>query len=115
MTRRAGRHEPDIACTLCEGVDSSEPTSDGEQRGVPGAGHRDGVGIDCAAPGRSVADAGVLVRGDRIEKVGPRAAVEPSLTGPAVKTVDLEGGFLLPGLWDSHIHLGAAVPPHDVL
>jgi imidazolonepropionase-like amidohydrolase len=74
-----------------------------------------GTVIDCAVPGRSVADAGVLVRGDRIEKVGPRAAVEPSLTGPAVKTVDLEGGFLLPGLWDSHIHLGAAVPPHDVL
>src|SRR5262245_15246813 len=43
----------------------------------------------------------VLVDGDRITMVGPTAAV----TYPSgAKTVDGAGKFLIPGLWDMHIH-----------
>ena len=43
----------------------------------------------------------VLVEGDRIMTVGPTAAV----TYPSgSKTVDGAGKFLIPGLWDMHIH-----------
>lgn len=46
----------------------------------------------------------VLVRGGRIEAVGPRAAVERA-AGRGVERVDLRGGTLTPGFVDSHIHL----------
>jgi imidazolonepropionase-like amidohydrolase len=44
----------------------------------------------------------VVVRGERIEAVGPRAAV---ITPPGASVVDLGGLTLLPGLIDAHTHL----------
>jgi len=50
-----------------------------------------------------IADAVVLVRGNRIDAVGPRA----SIAIPAgAETIDLPGQTLLPGLIDTHSHLG---------
>jgi imidazolonepropionase-like amidohydrolase len=48
-------------------------------------------------PGRSV-----LVRGDRIIRVGPDAEIKP----PAgAEVIDARSRFLMPGLWDNHQHL----------
>ena len=45
----------------------------------------------------------VLIRGDRIVRVGPDADVKPS--GNA-EIIDAHGRFLMPGLWDNHQHFG---------
>lgn len=52
--------------------------------------------------GRWVDDGAVLIRGDRIEKVGP--AREIAVPGQA-KVIDLGPLYLLPGLIDVHIHI----------
>lgn len=45
----------------------------------------------------------VFVEGERIVRVGPDADVKP----PAdAEVIDARGGFLMPGLWDNHQHLG---------
>jgi predicted amidohydrolase YtcJ len=46
----------------------------------------------------------VLVRGDRIEAVGPLDRLKRA-AGRGVRAVDLRGGTLTPGFVDSHIHL----------
>jgi imidazolonepropionase-like amidohydrolase len=51
-------------------------------------------------PGRSV-----LVRGDRIVRVGPDAEIKPSA---GAEIIDAQGRFLMPGLWDNHQHLADA-------
>ncbi len=43
----------------------------------------------------------VLVRGNRIVRVGPDAAIKPSA---AAEIIDAHDRFLMPGLWDSHQH-----------
>src|SRR4029453_700027 len=53
-------------------------------------------------PGQPVRNSVVLIRGDRIEKVG---TVE-SLPVPAgYEQIPTEGMTVLPGLWDLHVHL----------
>jgi hypothetical protein len=42
----------------------------------------------------------VVVKGDRIVWVGPMSAGGP----PAAETIDGRNQFLIPGLWDAHIH-----------
>jgi len=49
-----------------------------------------------------IADGMVVVRGDRIDYVGPRREVPP-----AAEIVDVTGRFLAPGFIDIHIHGGA--------
>lgn len=49
----------------------------------------------------AVADAAVLVAGDRIAAVGPRGQV-PVPEG--VRTLDVSGRFITPGLVDAHVH-----------
>ena len=44
----------------------------------------------------------VLVRGDRIVRVGPDADIKPSA---GAEIIDAHGRFLMPGLWDNHQHL----------
>lgn len=48
-----------------------------------------------------LADATVLVRGDRIAAVGPRDSVA---VGEGATVVDATGAWLIPGLWDMHVH-----------
>ncbi len=53
-------------------------------------------------PGEPVRNSVVLIRGDRVEKVG---TIE-SLTVPAgYERISTEGMTVLPGLWDMHVHL----------
>ena len=57
--------------------------------------------IDAVTPG-VVAGASVTIEGDRIVEVldGRRSPATPG-----AQIVDLRGGYLLPGLWDAHVHL----------
>src|SRR5688572_10658004 len=54
-------------------------------------------------------DAEVHVRDDRIAWVGPASAA-PSF--PEARAVDLDGGYVLPGLFDCHSHLFFLEPRH---
>jgi len=55
-------------------------------------------------PARNLAQPGmaILVEGDRIMKIGPDADLAPGLA----KVVDLRGAYVIPGLIDTHVHLG---------
>ena len=44
----------------------------------------------------------VLVKGNKIEAVGPSAEIE---LPHSATTIDGSGKFLIPGLWDAHVHL----------
>ena len=59
----------------------------------------DGTG----APAR--AGLSVVVTGERISAVGPAGSVR-AISGPGAKIIDGSGQFLIPGLWDMHVHLG---------
>jgi cytosine/adenosine deaminase-related metal-dependent hydrolase len=51
-----------------------------------------------------IADVSVLVRDGLISRIGPR--ISPGIEVPAGATVvDASGKFLIPGLWDMHVHL----------
>ena len=65
-------------------------------KALVGAALIDGSGSD------PVPDAAVLIDGDRIEAVGPRAAVT---LPPGAEVIDVSGLTLLPGLIDCHDHL----------
>jgi imidazolonepropionase-like amidohydrolase len=59
------------------------------------------VGVFDPAAGRVVPAQTVIVRGDRIDRVGPRL---PIPDGALV--IEGAGKTLLPGLWDMHVHVG---------
>lgn len=44
----------------------------------------------------------VLIAGDRITTVGPMAEVD---VPDGTEVVDASGGYLIPGLWDMHVHI----------
>ena len=44
-------------------------------------------------------DLDILINNDRIENVGTK------LSDPNAKVIDATGKFLIPGLWDFHVHL----------
>jgi imidazolonepropionase-like amidohydrolase len=56
------------------------------------------------AGARLVADQAVATRGDRIVAVG--ADAEIAARWNAARTVEAEGRYLIPGLWDMHVHFG---------
>ena len=73
-----------------------EPSADRAQSGIA---IRNVTVIDAVSgerPGQTV-----LIDGDRIIDVGPSAAYSPD----ALSTIDGTGKFLIPGLWDMHVHL----------
>jgi len=58
--------------------------------------------------GPPLANAGVLIRGERIERVGPAAGLT------ADQVIDLGGATVLPGLIDLHTHLAdGAIDPNE--
>ena len=71
--------------------------------------------VDCVVPGERFQEAAVLVRDKLIEAVDAAGALEERVRrgahGP-VRTVRLHGAYVLPALWDAHVHLGDVVPPH---
>ncbi len=58
--------------------------------------------------GRLLADTTVVIRDGRIASVGPAAP-------PGIRTLDLRGKFLLPGLVDAHTHLASRTAARTAL
>ena len=54
--------------------------------------------------GKTVADQAIAVAGDTIRAVGPDGFVSRRYT--AKSNVDATGKFVMPGLWDMHVHFG---------
>jgi imidazolonepropionase-like amidohydrolase len=81
-----------LGCTLPQGAAQPAPATLIRHASV----------VDVAG-GRILHDHAVLVRGDRIARVGPDTVV--SLDVPATATrIDAGGRYLIPGLWDMHVH-----------
>ena len=59
--------------------------------------------IDVAS-GKSVANQAIAVAGDTIRAVGPNGSLSRRYTAKA--NVDATGKFVMPGLWDMHMHFG---------
>ncbi|HET7267842.1 MAG TPA: amidohydrolase family protein [Oleiagrimonas sp.] len=57
-----------------------------------------------AAHARTVADQAVVIRGDDIVAVG--ATDDVASDWSATRVLDARGRFLMPGLWDMHVHFG---------
>jgi predicted amidohydrolase YtcJ len=64
-----------------------------------------GAPVYTADPARPWADA-VAVRAGRVAAVGPEAEVG-ALRGPATRVLRLDGGLVLPGFADAHVHTAA--------
>ncbi|NIY10268.1 MAG: hypothetical protein GWN02_19180, partial [Gemmatimonadetes bacterium] len=60
-----------------------------------------GVAVVDVEGGRVSADRTVVVREDRVVAVGPSGSVP---IPPSATVIDGAGGYLLPGLWDMHVH-----------
>lgn len=60
--------------------------------------------------GPALEDAALAVRGDQIVEVGPRSGLLSA--SPDAITIDLGGGYVMPGLIDAHVHL-ATVPNRE--
>ena len=63
--------------------------------------------IDCVTPG-TVIEANVVIEDGRITEIADGRV--PS-HGPDTQVIDLRGAYLLPGLWDVHVHPEYPVPP----
>src|SRR5215216_3164099 len=81
-----------VAVLLAVGTDARQPGTS-QTTLVRAARVIDGRG------GSPIANGGVLIRGDRIERVGPAAGMS------ADTVIDLGSATLLPGLIDLHTHL----------
>src|SRR5258708_19389736 len=64
--------------------------------------------IDCVQP-KAVAGAAVLIENGRIREI--RTDVSAPAAG-GVPSLNLRGAYLMPGLWDVHIHPDYYLPPH---
>ncbi|HEX7238726.1 MAG TPA: hypothetical protein VF263_00560, partial [Longimicrobiaceae bacterium] len=62
-----------------------------------------GVTVVDVERGRLLPDRDVVVRGSRIASVGPAGRAR---TPAGARTVDARGRYLIPGLWDMHVHSG---------
>ena len=64
--------------------------------------------IDCTGKA-PLADMTVVIEGDRIAELKPGTYKQAAGDGK-VRVLDLEGGYVLPGLWDAHVHLFDVTP-----
>lgn len=64
--------------------------------------------IDCT-DGPPIEQATVVIKDGRIASIRSDTTVSDSENG-ALETIDLQGGYLLPGLWDCHAHPGGSIP-----
>jgi imidazolonepropionase len=60
---------------------------------------------DHAAPYGAIPDGALAVRDGRILWAGPESELPSTLIGAATSTLDMQGGWLTPGLIDCHTHL----------
>jgi len=88
--------------------------SSGAQEDAPAIILANGNIID-ATGGPLLEDVTIVIRGDRIAEI--RSGRYERASGEAnVRVVDLEGGYVLPGLWNNHSHLGDLLPdPNHIL
>lgn len=97
-------HLPLLLCA-CLALITCKPGEESNVKAIIGAVLIDGTG------GAPVSDSVVLVTGSRIRAAGPRANV-PIPAGS--EKINGAGKFLLPGLIDLHVHLGARAGPDFV-
>lgn len=57
--------------------------------------------------GGPIADAVVVIAGDRIREIGPRSSVD---VPAGAEVIDLSGTWLVPGLFNLHTHFGLVLP-----
>nr|MBC8253809.1 amidohydrolase [Ardenticatenia bacterium] len=57
---------------------------------------------------QSMKDVTVIIQDDKIAEV--KAGAYSQAVGEGERVFDLEGGYVLPGLWDVHAHLGDLIP-----
>ena len=70
--------------------------------------------IDCTSK-PPAKDKTLVVEGDKIVELKP-GSYRPADERGEVRVFDLEGGYVLPGLWDVHAHLGDLIPdPKNLL
>ena len=86
-------------------VAQGAPAPSGAQRGAGDTLVLARVTIVDVREGRLVPDRTVVVIGNRIVSVAPHDARAAATGG---RTIDARGAFLLPGLWDMHVHSAAA-------
>ncbi|MCH8614514.1 amidohydrolase family protein [Sphingomonas sp. SM33] len=53
---------------------------------------------------RTVADQAIVIEGDTIRAIGPDRSIAHKYA--ATRTIDATGKFVMPGLWDMHVHFG---------
>jgi imidazolonepropionase-like amidohydrolase len=100
--RATRRHRFLVAVVFLAGVLAGARPSLAEGTAIVGATVVDGT----AAP---IPDAVVLIRGDRIEAVGPRAQVA---LPKGITIVDGRGKWVAPGLIDAHVHFFQSGSPY---
>lgn len=72
----------------------------------------DNVSVIDVARGEVRADRAVLIRGGQIAAVGEAGTLAPD---GAARVVDGAGGYLIPGLWDMHVHTSSDETTRAVL
>jgi imidazolonepropionase-like amidohydrolase len=61
------------------------------------------------------ANVDVVIEDKKITSIDPSAETQHThTTDAATEVIDLQGQFLLPGLWDAHAHLGMVFPQTDL-
>jgi alpha-N-arabinofuranosidase len=63
--------------------------------------------IDCTGK-PPMKDTTVVVEGDKIAELKP--GVHKEVAGEGERVFDLEGGYVLPGLWNVHVHMSVIFP-----
>jgi len=63
--------------------------------------------IDCTGK-PPMKDMTVIIENDKIAEL--KAEMHSQAAGEGERVFDLEGGYVLPGLWDVHVHLGDLIP-----
>lgn len=97
-----------FAVLACAVMLAAIPVKVAAQQSVASAGFAvEHVTVVNVNTGARVADRTVVVRGNRISAVGPAATVRPFAGAPVV---DGRGKFLIPGLWDMHVHVFHNLP-----
>ncbi len=83
-----------------------------QQPASPSAVMFDGVTVVDVEQGKLLPDQRVVIAGNRIRTVGAARAVK----APAgAHVVDARGKYLIPGLWDMHVHGQSSIPAYSVL
>jgi len=65
--------------------------------------------IDCTGQ-EPMQDTTVVIEGEKIAELKPGIVYQPVEGEGQVRVFDLQGGYVLPGLWSCHAHLGSIFP-----